>query len=87
MKKPTKAQTDERKILEVLADEQQGYCLNFNTISKRSGLPRPYARIVTRRLARKGLAYYARGLWTEDGDMAGSGYGATDLGRTALSEK
>lgn len=73
----------ERKALETLADaggcEDFGY-LSFKTIAGRSGLDLKVVRRTVRALARKGLAKYERGLWTEDGELAGSGYAATEAG-------
>lgn len=42
-------------------------------------------RIYVRSLARKGLAEYVRGLFTEDGEVAGSGYSATYEGALLIS--
>ena len=52
------------------------------------GLDWDRARIrrACRSLARKGLAEYMRGLWTEDGEMAGAGYGITKAGVERLKE-
>lgn len=63
-------------------------CVPFATLS---GEPKDSAetkevRRVVRQLARKGLAEFHRGLFTEDGDMCGSGYCISDKGRLALSE-
>ena len=38
-------------------------------------------RVITRRLARKGLLEYRSGLFTEDGEVAGAGYTVTAKGR------
>lgn len=59
-------------------------CLSFRTIARRSGVQRDLVRRVTRALARKGLAQFHRGLWTDGGEPAGSGYGLTALGSAAL---
>jgi hypothetical protein len=73
----------EYKILETLADaggnDEFGY-LSFAGIASRSGLDRKIIRRSVRALARKGLAEYGRGLWTEEGTLAGSGYCATRAG-------
>jgi predicted transcriptional regulator len=67
-------------------DELFGY-LSFKSIAKRSGLDIKHVRRTVRSLARKGLAEYGRGLWTEDGQVAGSGYCITDAGREALASR
>ena len=74
--------TDEQKVLRVLAQDD-GY-FSFRPISKGTRLSRKRVRVVVRALARKGLAEYAKGLWSEYTDRpAGSGYRITQAGRTA----
>lgn len=77
----------ERKVLAALAEcgEDFGY-LSFATIARRSGIEPDNVRRVTRSLARKGLAAFGKGLWTDDGRPAGSGYCATQAGRAVISE-
>lgn len=53
----------------------------FKLISKKTGLDIAATRQAVRTLASRGYAEFARGLWTEDGTPAGSGYRATDEGR------
>jgi len=55
--------------------------LPFNTIARRSGVPRPKIRRVVRAMARKGITEYHKGCWTEDGEPGGAGYGLTREGR------
>ncbi len=78
----------EMLALNVLAgfysDDGLGY-VNFKTIAKRSGLDPKHVRRTVRALARKGLAEYARGLWSEDGEPRGSGYCCTKLGHETAS--
>ena len=50
----------------------------------RKGLPLPQVRRAVRALARKGVAVYGRGLFTEDGEVAGAGYALTLVGLEAL---
>lgn len=72
----------EAKCLAVLADsysEDFGY-LRFSTIQAETGLDRSQVRRSVRTLARKGLAKFSNGLWTDSGEMAGSGYACTDAG-------
>ena len=73
----------ETKVLEVLADyfDAEGNCLYFKTIGKLSGIEPDLVRRVTRSLARKGLAEYVRGLFDDEGMVAGSGYCCTRLGK------
>lgn len=54
--------------------------INFKEVAARSRLERRLIRRTVRALARKGFTKYYRGLWTEDGEPAGSGYGLTKLG-------
>lgn len=61
------------------ADEDFSY-LPFHAIARDSGLARENVRRTVRALARKGMLKYLKGLWTDDGEMAGAGYGPTDLG-------
>lgn len=80
------------KVLEMLAggaDRFYGevWYFPFKPISEQTGLDRPTARRVTRRLKRKGYAEFKKGLWNEDGEPAGAGYGITPAGLTALMER
>lgn len=59
---------------------EPGWCLGFDAIARRSGLSRDKVRRTVRALARKGLAEFHRGLFTEDGLTAGSGYCASSAG-------
>lgn len=73
----------ELKALKALAEfyspDGLGY-ISFATIAKKSGLPQEQVRRTVRALARKGLAEYGRGLWSEDGEPMGSGYCCTSKG-------
>jgi hypothetical protein len=73
----------ETKVLKVLVDHynSEGNCLYFSTIARGSGLDKRKARIATRSLARKGCAQFVRGLFDDDGMVAGSGYCCTPLGK------
>lgn len=53
---------------------------HFRHFERATGLPRDEVRRRVRALARKGLLQYERGLWTDDGEMAGSGYSITEKG-------
>ena len=73
----------EKRALEVLADAggPDGFgFLSFATVARRSGLDPKVIRRTVRALARKGLAEFGSGLCTEDGEFAGSGYCASQLG-------
>lgn len=58
----------------------EAWCLYFKTIAEQSGLEPHTVRRTVRSLARKGLAEYQRGLFTDDGMIAGSGYACTKAG-------
>jgi len=77
----------EMKALNALASVygHDGDYLNFDGIAGRSGLDRLHVRRTVRSLARKGLAEYGKGLWTDDGTPAGAGYRCTAAGRKAAS--
>lgn len=78
----------ERKVLAVLVrDLHPQTAFPFNPIIERTGLQRRVVRRACRSLTRKGLAYFAKGLWTEDGEMVGAGYGATRAGRTLIESE
>ena len=59
-------------------------CLHFKTIMDATGLDRKMVRFQVRALARKGLAEYFRGLFTEDGEVAGAGYCITKEGMKTI---
>lgn len=72
-----------RKVLKFLGEEYSvdGICfMGFDGISQGTGLDRKQVRRSCRFLTRKGLLAFGRGLWTEDGEPIGSGYGATKIG-------
>jgi hypothetical protein len=72
----------ERKVLAFLAENGSEYfCyMGFAAIVADTKLDRKQVRRACRSLARKGLAKFSSGLWTEDGEPAGSGYGVTKDG-------
>jgi len=80
---------NERKVLRALCsawNEYEDFCfLSFKPICKRTRLKRDVVRRACRSLKRKGFAQFGRGLWTDDGEVAGSGYACTKAGREALS--
>lgn len=79
----------ERSVLAVLKndfDDYSDFCYaNFASLVKRTKLDRSQVRRAARSLARKGLAEYGRGLWTDEGEMAGSGYCCTKAGAAFLA--
>lgn len=80
----------ELKVLKVLANywHEEGNCIYFKTIRQEAGTPKlstGQIRRACRSLKRKGLAEYHRGLFTEDGEVAGSGYCATEKGSNLIN--
>lgn len=78
----------EKRVLTILADEgYEGFCYwGFAGLIANTQLDRKQVRRACRSLARKGYARFGRGLWTKDGEPAGSGYCATKAGADALAE-
>lgn len=76
--------TAERGVLEALVERREAdnvFCYsNFRGLCDRPQLDRKVVRRACRVLKRKGLAEFGRGLWTDDGEVAGSGYAATIAG-------
>lgn len=70
--------TQEQAVLGALKDarsDEWGFnYLSFAAIEADTALDRKTVRRACRYLARRGMAEYERGLWTESGEMAGSGY-------------
>jgi hypothetical protein len=80
---PIKISERQRRCLMVLGPHYfpgEERCLYFRTIAKETDLREAEVRKAVRALARKGLAEYHRGLFTEDGEAAGSGYCCTAAG-------
>lgn len=81
------AGVSDRERLLLLAMQEAGAsperCFTFAGLANLGALERLHIRRTVRALARKGLALYQRGLWTEDGEPAGSGYGLTEAGIAA----
>jgi hypothetical protein len=73
-------------VLIELAYAGENYCVPFGMIGRATGLPIDFVRVACRTLQSQGLAFYARGLFNEDGDVAGAGYGATRKGREHARE-
>lgn len=81
MKKVT-LNTKEWRVLKILSEHYEDYanCLFFRGIAKQAHMNKKDVRRACRSLARKGLAAYERGLFDEDGKVAGSGYYCTKAG-------
>lgn len=82
---PSKNLNDnERKVLRALArgyNEYEDFIYSgFQSLARRTRLARKEVRRAARSLKRKGLAQFQSGLWTEDGELAGSGYACTSAG-------
>lgn len=59
-------------------------CVGFAPIERKTGLSRKDIKRSVRALARKGFAEFHKGLCTEDGEFAGSGYCITHAGLMAV---
>lgn len=72
----------QRKVLKTLAEEygSESDCFYFRGLTYDTGLTIREIRLACRALTRKGLAEYVKGLFDEDGKVAGSGYRATEVG-------
>ena len=74
----------EASVLIVLAERGWDECetpyLSLKTIARKTGLPVEVVRGLVRGLKERGLTSYRRGLWTDDGEPAGSGYAVTRAG-------
>ena len=79
----------EMKVLKVLAGHynDEGNCLYFRTIMAETKLEKTQVRRSVRSLARKDLAKYERGLFDDDGTVAGSGYCCTRAGKELVSSR
>jgi hypothetical protein len=80
----------ERAVLEVLVDaggpDDFGF-LSFAGIARRGKIDPLSVRRSVRSLARKGLAQFEKGLWSDAGEPRGSGYCATREAIAALQPK
>lgn len=87
MEEKLKINDNERKVLNILVpicDNEQN-CTFFKYIAKDSGLDIKQVKRACRSLAKKGLTEYVRGLFDDDGMVAGSGYCATSKARDLLT--
>jgi hypothetical protein len=86
-KPPVKLNENQLKCLKALMEyyNEDGNCVYFRTIVKKTGLTLKQVRLSVRALARKGLAEYHKGLFSmDDGMVAGSGYCASFAGAMML---
>ena len=72
---------DQKTILTALPIDTDFNFVTFAWLAEATDMPPRRARVVTRQLARKGLTEYQCGLFNMDGQVCGSGYALTDLGR------
>ena len=72
----------EKSVLSALKSEWEsevmfGFCFcTIQHIADKIGVSRAYARVALRSLTDQGKAKYARGLFTESGEVFGAGYAA-----------
>lgn len=72
----------QRDIVMALYTLDPDFAVTFNWISSESGIYNDEtARNITRALARKGITEHVRGLMTDEGEVCGSGYRLTVMGR------
>lgn len=81
-----KINSNEEKGLAYLEEyyDSEMNCHYFQMIADCTLLDRKQVRRAARSLARKGLTEYVRGLFDEDGQIAGSGYCCTLLGHDTM---
>lgn len=72
------------KVLKALEETSDEWIMPFDPIAHETKLDRRIVRLSCRRLARKGLAEYRKGLWTDEGLPAGAGYMITKNGTDHL---
>lgn len=70
----------ETKVFSAWRNADPDWAYPFAAVSERSGVPLRQIRRAVRSLARKGLVVYLRGLFTDEGYTAGSGYALTEAG-------
>jgi hypothetical protein len=80
---------NESKVLDALSAGEDSYSghayFSFAALMSKTRLDRKAVRMACRSLARKGLAEFGKGLWSDDGEPAGSGYAITKAGVSALT--
>lgn len=75
-------------ILTTIEDLAPGpeWAIHLNPIAERTGLPRDLVSATLRYLTDRGLTRFQRGLFTEGGEPAGSGYCLTAVGLAFVTE-
>lgn len=71
-------------VLDLVTREHGDLCVAFDYLIGETKLERAIVRRACRSLRSKGLAEFYRGLVTEDGEMAGSGYCISRAGQVFL---
>lgn len=84
---PPELSDNEAAVLDVLSMGYGEYAYPFDYIGSIVKLDRDAVRYLCHTLRDKDLAYFARGLMTEEGMMAGSGYGITSQGMAAMGNR
>ena len=74
----------EAKIMRAFINLDAECALNYKGLAERTDLNIETVKVNTRALAKKGMLRYARGLMSDEGAVAGSGYGLTDEGSRYL---
>ena len=78
---------NEKKVLYAFVSVyDEDYYMNFKSIANAGEIDYRLVRRTVRAMARKGLTEFGKGLWTEDGEMAGAGYRLTKKGIEARME-
>lgn len=76
----------EDAVLRVLPGRDQHPTFYDEFYSGLDLIAREAARFACKRLRNKGLAKFRRGLFNEDGEVAGAGYAITEAGLAALQD-
>lgn len=87
MKEKIEISENERKVLQVLFDVTDTWgenCISFSYIEGDTNLKVKDIRAACQVLRKKGLAIFYRGLMTEDGEVAGSGYCISPEGKAFI---
>jgi len=74
----------ELAVLKILDEHYSESCLYSSGVVDLTGLSRLQARRAIKSLVRRGMAELQRGLFDDDGKIAGSGYSCTKAGHEIL---
>lgn len=83
--KNLKLSEEKISVLKFLADRKE-WCYPFHMIAEKTDMRVQQVRRICRYLAKHRLAEYKRGLFNEDGEVAGAGYTAGPLAEEYLKE-